>query len=114
MYINDLCNISKVLELIFGGLSNSDDDSVKNFQNVRAYFINNKINAYSFALFAWALVLSVSLNDQFCWYLDDCSNLNFCCYIFATQITVKFHDRTHFVSRTISFSLTIKLLIIYT
>ena len=52
MYINDLCNISKVLELIFGGLSNSDDDSVKNFQNVRAYFINNKINAYSFALFA--------------------------------------------------------------
>ena len=34
MYINDLFNISKVLELIFGGLSNSDDDSVKNFQNV--------------------------------------------------------------------------------
>ena len=72
-YISDLFNISKVLELIFGGLRNSDDDIVKNFQNVH-FIINYKNNG--FALFAWAvfifvdfataIVPSLSLNEQFC------------------------------------------------
>ena len=34
IYINDLFNVSKALELIFGSLSNHDDESVKNVKNV--------------------------------------------------------------------------------